>query len=144
MGAFVGLSCPHMAKGKTLNARIVAFSPPSVKGGQVALRVMMVGLDVAELSFDPVLGMELAAALRALLGEKKAPSKKRGPKISADTLDAYRRVVRDVNEGATWAAAARAEGVEPVRVRAWWDSRQRRTAKRAGKAPILKPSGEIS
>ena len=131
------------ANAKTLNARIVGFSPPSIEWGQVALRVMMVGIDVAELSFDPVLGMELAAALRTLLGEPAPKQKRPHHELPPEQLAKYRRVVAAVNAGARWLDAAADEEVCAFNVVSWWSRQKKLDAARGPRAPILKPSGEI-
>lgn len=125
------------------HARIVAFSPPTVKDGQVALRVMLVGLDVVELSFDHVLGREIAAAIKALFPEPQPPARRPNHQLPPDQVAVYRRVVAAVNAGATWDAAAQAEGVKGVNVKSWWAGQKKLAAARAPGAPVTKPSGAL-
>jgi hypothetical protein len=126
------------------HARIVAFSPPSVKDGQVALRVMLAGLDVIELSFSRNLGAEITASLRELFGlPAPSGSKRPGHKLPERQRYKYRRVVAHVTAGAAWADAARAEGVDACNVKTWWARQKKLAAARAPAAPVLKPSGAI-
>jgi len=70
-----------MAKGKTLNARIVAFLKPRVKDGQVTLRTMLHSLDTLTLSFDLNTAAALRDALQRLLEDDQARTARTRPPI---------------------------------------------------------------